>query len=229
MEFNIHQQVFDDDGEYLEKEGQHYLDQLAVLFEASPEAQELHKQDMEPSWTRMLLEYAVNYLGVTPPQMTAHDLQELLFDVVPRKISAPAEDAPDIICEMRLFWTFLGREFHLGNAEGCLKILDEKAVSRLRKEMNNPANFGFAKAFVMQGMERGFDMSKQEDLDEWMQAYHLEMAYKNGSPLALPDLSDMEEEPTALTEQKGTGGRRTSSEKTRHKMAKHSRKQNRKR
>jgi hypothetical protein len=229
MEFNIHQHVFDDNGEYLEKEGQRYLNQLVALFEDSSEAQELYNQDIEPRWIGMLLDYAASYLGVTPLQMTAQNLQELLFDLVPRKISAPAEDAPEIIREMRLFWTFLGREFQLGNATECLRVLNEKAVRRLHKEMSNPANFGFAKAYVMQGMERGFDMSRQEDIDEWMLTYNQEIAHKNGSPFALPALSTRREEPFALIEHKGIGSHRASAEKTRRKMAKHSRKQNRKR
>lgn len=55
MELNIHQQVFNEDGEYLEKEGQRYRDQLVALFEASPEAQELQSEGIEPGWTSMLL------------------------------------------------------------------------------------------------------------------------------------------------------------------------------
>jgi len=229
MEFTIHQQVFDDTGEFLEKEGRRYLDQLVTLFEHSPEAQELYDEDSEPRWTGMLLDYAVNYLGVTPMQMTAANLQELLFDLVPRKISAPAEDAPEIIQEMRQFWTFLGRAFHLENALACLKILDDTAVHRLSKEMSDPANFGFAKAFVMGGMERGFDMSKQEDLDEWMLTYNQEMMSKNGPPFAPPALPSVREEPGDLIEHTATGGRKISTAKNRRKMAKQSRKQNRRR
>lgn len=89
MEFNIHQQVFDENGEYFEKEEQRYLDQLVELFEASPEAQVLQNEGAEPCWIGMLFDYAIRYLGVTPAQMTASDLRELLFDLVPRKISAP--------------------------------------------------------------------------------------------------------------------------------------------
>lgn len=229
MEFNIHQQVFDDDGEFLEKEGQRYLEQLVTLFENSPEAQELYNADAEPQWTGMLLDYAANYLGVTPLQMGVADLQELLFDLVPRKISAPAEDAPEIIAEMRQFWTFLAREFHLGNAQACLSILDEKAVRRLSNEMSNPANFGFAKSFVMEGMERGFDMSKQEDLDTWMLTYNQEMMDKNGPPFALPALPIMREEPGDLIEHRGSSSHKTATAKNRRKMAKQSRKQNRRR
>ncbi|HEY1353161.1 MAG TPA: hypothetical protein VGF67_26400 [Ktedonobacteraceae bacterium] len=227
MEFNIHQQVFDDDGEYSEKLWRRYRDQLVDLFDASPEAQILQNEEIDSNWTGMLLDYAIDYLGVTPPQMTSSHLRELLFDLVPRKISAPAQEAPEIIRETQLFWTFLEREFHLDNAKSCLKILDERAVHQLRAEMSDASNFGFAKSFVMQGMERGFDMSKQEDLDEWMQVYNAEQAHKTHLPFALPEPFSME--PVAIAEHSHTGGRKTSSEKTRRKMARNSRKQNRKR
>lgn len=226
MVFNIHQQVFDENGEYLEKEEQRYLDQLVELFEASPEAQVLQNEGTEPRWIGMLFDYAIRYLEVTPAQMTASDLRELLFDLVPRKISAPAEDAPEIIREMQMFWTFAGREFHLGNAEACLKILDDKAVRLLRKEMGNSANFGFAKSFVMQGQERGFDMSNQEDLDEWMLIYNTELAHKTSLPFSFPEPWIA---PIATAGDREPGRHKTPGEKAKRKMAKHSRKQNRKR
>lgn len=230
MEFNIHQQVFDEDGDYLEEEGQRYRDQLVELFEASPEAQELQSEGIEPGWTSMLLDYAMSYLEVTPPQMTTDSLQELLFDLVPRKVSAPPEDAPSIIREMQLFWTFLEREFHLENAAGCLKILNEKAVRQLRREMSDPTNFGMAKSFVMLGQERGFDMSTQEGIQEWMQVYNEELARSPGLPFSRAEpWASGAGSPFVIAGGRGTSSRRTSAEKTKRKMAKNSRKQNRKR
>jgi len=132
---------------------------LFELFMESPEGQALIDEGIQPGWADMMMDYGINYLGVTPPKMSSGNLSEILFDLFPSKVSADAGEAPEIIRELQAFWKFLQREFHLENAAGCLKLLDDKVARRLEKEMSNPANFGIAKSFVMMGKERGFDMA----------------------------------------------------------------------
>jgi hypothetical protein len=240
MEFNIHQNIFDNYDGYSE-EVEQYHDQLVALFNASPEAQILEDEGITANWTSMLLEYELSYLGITPPQMTKSFLQELLLEIIPRKVSAPAEDAPEIIREMQLFWTFLGREFHLKNAADCLKVLDKKMALKMQREMGNPANFGMAKSFVMAGMERGVDMTNQEEVDQWMNTYNAELL---NSPRRL-SRPKFDPSSIVIVDEEGPinrgsanpssrrslspSGRRSSTDKTKRKMAKNSRKQNRKR
>jgi hypothetical protein len=176
MTFNIHQKLFDRNGELLEDAAILYQNQLLTLFDQSPEAQEFRNEDRKTGWTRMLLDYGFDYIGVTPPQMSPDNLREILFEIFPRKVSAPAEDAPDVIAELQAFWKFLQREFHLENAAANLAILDAKAVRLLKEEMDSPDNFGFAKSFVTMGRERGFDITSEEGLNEWMAVYNAEIA-----------------------------------------------------
>ncbi len=186
MTFNIHQQVFNRDGRPLEKKASQYQEQLLQLFEQSPEGQALRDEGIEAGWASMLIDFGMNYLSVTPPQMAPHHLREILFELFPRKVSAAATEVPDIICELQAFWQFLQREFHLENAAACLSMLDEKAVRKLKSEMSNPANFGIAKSFVMMGMERGFDLSSEEGINEWMANYNAEIAAGTGLRIPLP-------------------------------------------
>ncbi len=186
MTFNIHQQVFDRDGMPLEKKASQYQDQLLQLFEQSPEGQALWNEGIEPGWASMLLDFGMNYLSVTPPQMSPDDVREILFDLIPRKVSASADEAPEIIRELQAFWTFLQREFHLENAAACLKMLDEKAARELKKKMSDPSTFGIAKSFVMMGMERGFDLSSEEGINKWMETYNAELTAGTGLPIPLP-------------------------------------------
>jgi hypothetical protein len=118
--------------------------------------------------------------------MSSGNLSEILFDLFPSKVSADAGEAPEIIRELQAFWKFLQREFHLENAAGCLKLLDDKATRRLEKEMSNPANFGIAKSFVMMGKERGFDMATEEGINKWMVTYNAELAQGTGPRVPLP-------------------------------------------
>jgi hypothetical protein len=143
MTFDIHQRVFDEDGEPIDEKISPYIEQLVELFWESPEGQALVDEGIDPGfWASSMLDYGIGYLGVTPPQMSPDHLREILFDLIPRKVSAEADQAPVAIRELQAFWKFLQREFHLANAAACLTLLDDKATQQLQKAMSNPANFG---------------------------------------------------------------------------------------
>jgi hypothetical protein len=40
------------------------------------------------NWADMMMDYGINYLGVTPAQMIPDSLREILFDLFPQKVSA---------------------------------------------------------------------------------------------------------------------------------------------
>lgn len=232
MTFDIHQQIFDEDGTPLEPEAEEYQNELLELFGQSPEAQALWDDGLEGGWAGMMLDLGKNYLGVAPPQMSASDMREILFDLIPRKISAPADEAPEIVREFQAFWRFMQREFHLENATACLSVLNDKAVHELKKQMSNPANFGMAKSLVMMGMERGFDMQSEEGLNEWMRTYNAELAAGTGTPVTLPGERSMSRQDLASRIHiLGKPGQnpRSSHNKQKSRMAKASRKKNRKR
>jgi hypothetical protein len=223
MAFDIHQRVFDRNGELQEKKSIQYREQLLHLFEESPEFQALLDEGIDPSWTSMLLDFGIDYLGVTPPQMTPDSLREILFDIFPRKVTADANEAPAVIRELQGFWQFLQREFQLENAAACLKVLNDRAARRLKEEMNNPANFGMAKSLMMMGLERGFDMTTEEGINEWVNTYNSELA--TGGPRVpipgfLPSFSNAPVPPG--------GGSSREQNQARRRASRESRKRNRK-
>jgi hypothetical protein len=229
MAFDIHRKVVNRYGEPDEKKAAGYQEQLFKLFVESPEGQALIDEGIEPSWADMMMEYGFGYIGVTPPEMSPDDLREVLFDLFPRKVSAEPEEAPTIIRELQAFWKFLQREFQLENAVACLKVLDDKAVRQLKKEMSDPANFGMAKSFVMMGKARGFDMTSEEGINEWMETYNAELAAGTGQRVPFP-FSPPTTVPSMPTFPNIWGGStRKSQVRSRQKMARGSRKRNRKR
>ena len=185
MTFDIHQQIFDADSLPLERVAREYQDELLDLFRQSPERRKLWDEGIDGDWPRIMLDLAQTYLSVTPPKMSAKDLREILFDLIPLKITARAEQAPDVIRELQGFWQFLQREFDLPNAAACLDVLDDEATQRLQEEMSNPDNFGMAKSFAMAGLERGFDLRTQEGADAWMRTYNAELAAGKAAPINL--------------------------------------------
>ncbi|HEY6407066.1 MAG TPA: hypothetical protein VIY29_06345, partial [Ktedonobacteraceae bacterium] len=186
MTFNINEAVFDRDGMPREKVVEQYKEQLSKLFVESSEGQALLDEDIEPGWSDMVIDFGMDYLGVTPAKMSPDNLREILFDLFPRKVSAEADDAPEVIHELQYFWKFLEREFHLKNATACLNILNDNAANELKKAMSNPANYGMAKSFVMMGRDSGFDMSTEEGVRSWMEIYNAGIAKGTQPRIPLP-------------------------------------------
>ena len=183
---------------------------------------------IELGWADTMMDLAIGYESVTPAQMSETDLNTILLNLIPRKVSATPDEAREAIRELQLFWTFLQREFHLENAAACLHLLNQRGiVRRMQRELDNPENFGMAKSLIMSGMERGFDMSTQEGLDAWVATYNAELAAGTGKPLPLPGIFGMLGMPET-SQQGATSSRKTQAGKAkRSKPAQSSRKPNR--
>jgi hypothetical protein len=158
--FNIHQSIYKG-GEIDERRVGQYIDGLMEEFSNSAEAQPIMEQYGDVSWAAMMMEYAFRYLGVNMPKMSPVDFNEVVFELFPRKVSVEAEAAPQVVAELRAFWSFLHRQYGLANAKQILDTLTDDVAGRLRKELSDPANFGMAKSFVMLGSKAGFDMTTQ--------------------------------------------------------------------
>lgn len=181
MAFDINENVFNKDGSPSERKLQRYQETLMKMFATSPEGQTLTNEGIDGGRTFTFLDFGINYLDETPPHMSAQSIRTLLFQLFPQKLTTPPEDSPYMIRELQLFWQFLQREFHLKNADACLKVLNDKATARrYEKEMSNKANYGISKSFAMMGLERGFDLSTQEGVDAWMKTYNDELESGKG-------------------------------------------------
>lgn len=183
--FDIHQSIHDRHGESDEVRAQNYIDGLMAEFAQSSEAQPVQATYGDIGWAAMMMEYAINYIGCTPPEMTLADFNEVLFELFPRKVSVEADQAGLIIAELRAFWSFVTRQYGLDNARAILATLDDLAVSRLQKKLTDPANFGMAKSFFMQGSKAGFDMTTPEGLAAFQAAYNAQLLGRQPEPQQL--------------------------------------------
>jgi hypothetical protein len=141
-------------------------DELVRRFAASPEAKDLG----EIHACRFVMDLGANYFGHTIATLGATDLREVLFDLIPRKVSIEASEARSMIEETRAFYTFLKREFGLKQADSCLQVLGGNAVKKLEAALSDSSNFGMAKSLFMAGAGAGFDMQSKEGIDAWMQS-----------------------------------------------------------
>jgi hypothetical protein len=186
--FDIHQSVWNRSGELDERKLGKFIDGLMREFAASPEAKPLLDSGADVGYAGMMLEYSLNYLGVTPDRMSLPDFNEVVFDLFPRKVSTEPESARETIEELRAFWQFVHRQYGLDNAAKILATLDDKAVTLLHEKLADPSNYGMAKSFVMQGRQAGFDMTAQEGIDEFMRVYNSQLL---GGPAGWPGLGDI--------------------------------------
>jgi hypothetical protein len=185
--FDIHQSVFTGEGETNERKARKYIDHLVEEFARSPEGKAIEERfGRAGGWVDMMFDFAFNYIGVDLTDMMPENLLEILFELFPRKVSADASKAPEIVAEFRAFWTFLQRQYQLPVAD-LVDMLDERAERRLRDEMSNPANFGMAKSFFAAGQEAGFDMRTEEGLQAFTAAFNASRMPN----MPLPDLGNV--------------------------------------
>ncbi len=176
MSFDLNEAVFDSEGTYVEEKAVRYEHALMEQFAASPEGQAIKEKGTELGWAGAMIHYAIAYPGVTPPMMTSSDLEEVVFGLFPRKVITEKGDAAEIIQELRAFWQFLQRVYQLPQARLMLARLTPQAARRLERELQEPANFGTAKSFVLMGKEAGFDMESPEGMRAWVEAYNATVA-----------------------------------------------------
>ena len=187
MDFDIHQ--FDDiPPESVDTEFETFRETLVNLFVQSPEGRELQKT--APSvgrWADALMYYGYQYEGESLTEMTVGVVRNVIYDLFPRKISLGSPEAADaIIPELRVFWQYLKREFHLPRADAILHVLEE-AEPDFPEIMNDPANFGMAKSFFMMGQDAGFDMTTRDGLQAFMLAYNASLLDTKPRATAFPD------------------------------------------
>ena len=128
---------------------------LGRRFLRAPEAAGL--ADGAHHWEN-LTRWAASHLGRTIASLDADGVEEVVFDLVPRKLSADPDFVRPFVECLRAFYRWLGREYALPQADECLRVLEAPgAIERLEGLMADDANFDMAKATVMAARAEGID------------------------------------------------------------------------
>lgn len=216
MSFNIYQldEIEADGSEESERAFDKYQSYITEEFLNSEEGRERLKDDPDLGfWSSQLVYYGYTYIGVTLSQMEVTDVNEILTDIFPRKISLQSpNDADDTIPELIAFWGFLGQTYNLKNAKLILVFLD-KLKADFHAIMNDSSRFGMAKSFVTMAQSAGFDPNKQEDMNEFINVYNQNILNKTKDPLSI-------ESTTIRTEQNTPSNSNTQSRKIKEKKKK---------
>jgi hypothetical protein len=181
---DIHYRVYDEDDDRDENAFEAFLESVWQAFRQAPEGQEILKTDPQCGhWADMFLRYYFDNIGSSIPQITAGDVSEVVFDLLPKKVSVEADAAPEIVRELKAFWTFLGREFGLPRAAEIQTLLDDRAALKLKNLLADPRRYGMAKSFVTAGQKAGFDMKTEEGCAAFMMAYNASLARQPAPPM----------------------------------------------
>ncbi len=224
MNFNINQlDKIEYDGSHESEEAlENYQDSILEEFALSQEGKERLETDPEMGfWIDQHIYYGYSYIGVTLPQMDEGDIHEIITDLFPQKISLSSpEDADDAIPELLAFWQFLRRKYKLSNADIILGFLTE-TESEFNAIMNDTSKFGMAKSFMTMGRKAGFDMTDQNQKNEFIQNYNENIPTGQSDILSTRNVLN-------LTSENSQFKKVTAKKKQQRKMAKASRKKNKK-
>ena len=160
-----------------------YIDELIALFSQSPEGQTYQQQyPNSGGWVSTFLDLGYRYEGVTPTMITQREVELLMEELLPRKITLrSAEEAEDAVPELLAFWSYLEREYQLSHAGAILKYL-RGIAGQFGGWMIDPQRAGMAKSFMMGGMQAGFDMSSQPGINEFQAVYNAQLLGTSPSP-----------------------------------------------
>lgn len=128
--------------------------ELERHYQASPEARAL---DLDVSISSLIMSFAINYQDCTIATLTPGELEEILYELIPRKVMLPASSAADMITDARAFFSFLKRAYQSYKAEQCLRILTDDAITRLALAMEDPTLYGIGKSMFSTGEGLGFN------------------------------------------------------------------------
>ena len=198
MTFDIHQiDRLDSTSGSAEKKFDAYRDELLEQFWASPEGRRHHQQYPENGWADFLMYYGFGYIGCSVPQFKAGDVDELITDIFPRKISLRSpKETEDAIPELIAFWSFLKREYGLRNAAPILEYLESCSPEEFTRSMFSPAKAGVGKSFMMSGEAAGYDMSDERQMKAFMSIYNAEKMAQAQQPKPQDADGGQKEKPT---------------------------------
>ena len=199
-----------------------YQNFILEEFSLSAEGKAHIKVDPEMGfWITQLIYYGFAYIGVTLPQMNEQDINEITTDLFPSKISLGSpEDADNTIPELLAFWQFLRSKYKLSNADSIIDFL-VKIKPKFNAIMNDSSRFGMAKSFMTMGQKAGFDMTDQNQMNEFVQIYNENIMEGSSDIPSTRKVLDFTSDNTHSEKAKGK-------KKQKRKMAKASRKKNKK-
>lgn len=165
-----------------------YIEEALQAFVESQAGQaHIEKYPEGGFWIGTFIEMAYVYGGYTLPKMTKGNAQEVMEYILPRKLTLMnPSDTDDAIAELTAFWNFLDEVYRFRSAKAIAKYL-QSIADKFPEWMFDPNRGGFAKQFLIQGTEAGFDMSTPAGIAAFQEDYNRRLT-ANPQPMMPPPM-----------------------------------------
>ncbi len=141
------------------------VEEICRKFQESPECEKL---GFYAAHCDLLMRFTQDYCEETIATAMPSTIEEVLFEVFPRKVMMNPADAQEVILEIRALYHFLKREFALTQADACLQLLSDSSVDRLKGALSDPSKAGMGKSLLNFAADTGFDIESPERLERFM-------------------------------------------------------------
>lgn len=148
MSFDPLLNFHDENGEVADQAGFDAWHQaLFDRFAASPQGAATGSVD----WLDLVCGFADGWFACTVLQLEPDEFAQIVWEVIPNKLSCDPEEAPAIVEELRAFWEWADQELGLPQAAACRGVLGPGAEDRLQAALGDRSNWGMAKSLFLGG------------------------------------------------------------------------------
>ena len=185
----LDEQLAKSKGEYeatFQRHKQEVLDAFAThLRQSGTEKENVSQQvgDIE-----MFMDMAFNYADVTTPEeYTPYTIEEVMLDVMPRKLSANREYYVRLADTCIIYLDWLGQSGRLRDAPKVLRAA-RAAAKKLPARAMDPSRWGISKTLMMGMQEEGIDPTDRQQLDAYISRYNagLDLPRRTSTPPPSP-------------------------------------------
>lgn len=153
----------------------------------------------------LMLEYKWGYADGRIYHWSRPDLDGLLLDYFPRKVSIGSDEAVPITQDAARFLAYLDRRGLLtGEPRPTLEARLAQLVEPLAEALADEGHFGLAKQLGMRMMDAGVDPTDAAAVETWINEYNQGLGDGTADPLGLPDVDIPESERYPAIEQPAT-------------------------
>lgn len=171
----MHSLTFNDE-EFVDNHANQIADWYDEVFQEFVETQTFNKltrtqQEHGLFMISVFYDYCYGYCLQGPSQIDEMTIHEVCLDVMPRKVSAEKESfeafAPTIVA----FLSWCEQEGYLSNTSSTQNCIAGIGPEMVEQSQDN-RNWGLAKSLFFGGSSQGFDMSDEDEIQQFMTHYN---------------------------------------------------------
>jgi hypothetical protein len=160
---------YDDSDEALEERADDLAQRFAESSQAAALPAELQRQAQGD--VAMMVRYGLQYLGGEVGKWRHRDWEELLLEILPRKVTTESQWWPTVAPIAGAFLRWLGDTGIAPHAQALAPEVEQWGPE-IDAAANDPRNWGMAKSFMMQAIADGVEPGNEEQLQAFTRRYN---------------------------------------------------------